>query len=182
VSRIVYEFNPVERFVCGTVGEPGERAFFIQARTGARITSVGLEKIQAAALGDRVGAMIKEIKRSNPLLSYERLSADTEPLEQPIFEEFRVGVIGLSFATDTETVLVELQCVTEAQSEEEELADDEEDGAPDLLRVTLTLTQADAFAKRTTAVVGAGRLPCPFCGIPIDPNGHLCPRANGYRR
>jgi len=182
VSRIVYEFNPVERFVCGTVGEPGERAFFIQARTGARITSVGLEKIQAAALGDRVGAMIKEIKRSNPLLSYERLSADTEPLEQPIFEEFRVGVIGLSFATDTETVLVELQCVTEAQSEEEELADDEEDGAPDLLRVTLTLSQADTFAKRTTAVVGAGRLPCPFCGIPIDPNGHLCPRANGYRR
>ena len=182
MNRIVYEFNPVERFVCGTVGEPGDRSFFIQARTGSRITSVGLEKIQAAALGDRVGAMLKEIKRGNPLISYVKMAPDTEPLEQPIFEDFRVGVIGLSFATDTEIVLVELQCVTEAQSEEEELAEDDEEGAPDLLRVSLTLAQADAFARRTAAVVGAGRLPCPFCGIPIDNNGHLCPRANGYRR
>jgi uncharacterized repeat protein (TIGR03847 family) len=79
-------------------------------------------------------------------------------------------------------VLVELQCATPADSEEEELVDDDEDGAPDLLRVSLTLAQADAFAKRTAAVVDAGRLPCPFCGIPIDNTGHLCPRANGYRR
>ena len=182
MNRIVYEFNPVERFVCGTVGEPGDRSFFIQARTGSRITSVGLEKIQAAALGDRVGAMLKEIKRGNPLISYVKIPSDSEPLEQPIFEEFRVGVIGLSFISDSELVLVELQCVTEAQSEEEELAEDDEPDAPDLLRVSLTLPQADAFARRTAAVVGAGRLPCPFCGIPIDTNGHLCPRANGYRR
>ena len=181
MSRIVYDFNPVERFVCGTVGEPGERSFFIQARTGSRITSVGLEKIQAAALSDRVGAILREIKRGNPLIGYSRLGVDTEPLEQPIFEEFRVGVIGLSFVTDTEMVLVELQCATPADSEEE-LVDDDEDEAPDLLRVSLTLAQADAFAKRTAAVVGAGRLPCPFCGIPIDNTGHLCPRANGYRR
>lgn len=182
MSRVVYEYDPAERFVCGTVGEPGERAFFIQARTGSRITSVGLEKIQAAALGDRVGAMLKEIKRANPLISYEKLSSDNESLEQPIFEEFKIGVIGLSFSTDTEKVLVELQCVSETQPEDEELAVDDEEDAPDLLRVALSLSQADAFAKRTAAVVGAGRLPCPFCGIPIDSNGHLCPRSNGYRR
>ena len=182
MSRIIYEYDPVERFVCGTVGEPGDRAFFIQARTGSRSTSVSLEKLQAAALGDRVGVMLKEIKRANPLISYDRAQPDTEPLEQPIFEEFRVGVIGLSFNTETERVLVELQCITEAQSEEEELAEDDEDEAPDLLRVSLSLTQAESFAKRTAAVIGAGRLPCPFCGIPIDPSGHLCPRANGYRR
>ena len=126
--------------------------------------------------------MIKEIKRANPLIVYDRANPDTEPLEQPIFEEFRVGVIGLSFDTETERVLVELQCITEAQSEEEELAEDEEEDAPDLLRVSLTLSQAEGFAKRTSAVIGAGRLPCPFCGIPIDTSGHLCPRANGYRR
>ena len=182
MSRIVYEYNPVERFVCGTVGEPGDRSFFIQARAGTRMTSVGLEKIQAAALGERVGAMLKEIKRANPMIAYEKSEPDSDPLEQPIFEEFRVGVIGLSFITDTEMVLVELQCVTEAQSEEEELAADEEEGAPDLLRVSLSLAQADAFARRTAMDVSAGRLPCPFCGIPIDINGHLCPRANGYRR
>lgn len=182
MSRVVYEFNPVERFVCGTVGEPGERSFFIQARTGARITSVGLEKIQAAALGDRVSAILKEIKRANPLIAFSKLGIDSDPLEQPIFEEFRVGVIGLSFVTESQMVLIELQCATQADSEEEELAKDGTEGAPDLLRVSLTLAQAGAFAKRTAAVVGAGRLACPFCGIPINSNGHLCPRANGYRR
>ena len=182
MSRIIYEYNPVERFVCGTVGEPGERTFFIQARTGARITSVGLEKLQAAALGDRIGVMLKEIKRANPLLALIKAPVDNDPLEQPIFEEFRVGVIGLSFNSERDMVLVELQCITEAQSDEEEIAADEEDDAPDLLRVSLNLSQAEAFAKRTAVVVGAGRLPCPFCAIPIDTNGHLCPRANGYRR
>ena len=182
MSRIIYEYNPVERFVCGTVGEPGERTFFIQARTGARITSVGLEKLQAAALGDRIGVMLKEIKRANPLLALIKAPVDNDPLEQPIFEEFRVGVIGLSFNSERDMVLVELQCITEAQSDEEELAADAEDDAPDLLRVSLNLSQAEAFAKRTAVVVGAGRLPCSFCAIPIDINGHLCPRANGYRR
>ncbi|HEY5033265.1 MAG TPA: DUF3090 family protein, partial [Actinomycetes bacterium] len=41
---------------------------------------------------------------------------------------------------------------------------------------------ARAFAQRAAAVVGAGRPPCPFCGLPLDPTGHLCPRQNGYRR
>mgnify|MGYP000079238776 CR=1 FL=1 len=35
---------------------------------------------------------------------------------------------------------------------------------------------------RTMALVAAGRPLCPFCTSPIDPKGHLCPRANGYRR
>ena len=47
---------------------------------------------------------------------------------------------------------------------------------------TGSLGKAVAFAQRSKALVNAGRLPCPFCGIPIDPRGHLCPRANGYRR
>jgi len=50
------------------------------------------------------------------------------------------------------------------------------------LRVLIPLGYAESFAKRAIAVVGAGRVPCPFCGGPIDPSGHLCPRANGYRR
>jgi uncharacterized repeat protein (TIGR03847 family) len=52
----------------------------------------------------------------------------------------------------------------------------------DILRVLIPLGYAESFAKRAIAVVGAGRAPCPFCGGPIDPSSHLCPRANGYRR
>ncbi|MCB1239503.1 MAG: DUF3090 family protein, partial [Tetrasphaera sp.] len=35
---------------------------------------------------------------------------------------------------------------------------------------------------RAGALVAAGRPPCPFCGQALDPSGHICPRANGYRR
>jgi uncharacterized repeat protein (TIGR03847 family) len=42
--------------------------------------------------------------------------------------------------------------------------------------------QARAFARRCARVVSAGRPACPFCGQPLDPTGHICPRANGYRR
>ena len=38
------------------------------------------------------------------------------------------------------------------------------------------------FIARAKRVVDAGRPPCPFCGQPLDPSGHLCPRHNGYRR
>ena len=31
-------------------------------------------------------------------------------------------------------------------------------------------------------VLEAGRPSCPFCGNPVDPEGHLCVRANGFRR
>lgn len=182
MNRIVYEFNPVERFICGTVGEPGERAFYLQARTGPRITSVGVEKLQANALAQRIAAIIKEVKRADPLLSFPRTIIDNDPLEQPIFEEFKVGVIGISFDPETEIVLVELQSISTDESEDELLTIDSEVGAPDILRVSLTLAQADSFTRRTDSVVGAGRLPCPFCAIPIDSGGHLCPRANGYRR
>ena len=90
--------------------------------------------------------------------------------------------MGLTWLSDRELVSIELQALPETGEETEELFSDDDDNAPDLLRVILTLPQADAFAKRCLAVVNAGRLPCPFCGLPLDPNGHVCPRANGYRR
>jgi uncharacterized repeat protein (TIGR03847 family) len=51
-----------------------------------------------------------------------------------------------------------------------------------VMRVSLTGAAARAFAKRAIAVVAAGRPPCPFCGNPLDADGHVCPRANGHRR
>ena len=63
-----------------------------------------------------------------------------------------------------------------------ELEDDEVDSEGEVVEITITVAMAVAFVNRSKAVVNAGRLPCPFCGIPIDPRGHLCPRANGYRR
>ncbi len=181
-SRILL-FDPVERFVTGTVGQPGERTFFIQARTGSRLISVSLEKTQVQALSERLTYMIREIKQSDPTIVIQRLTRDDAPLETPIEEEFRIGVIGIAFDASRELIQIDLQAVSEGDEEEPEFIDvDDLTGDQDIMRVLISPSMADRFAKRAMSVVSAGRLPCPFCGGPIDMRGHLCPRANGYRR
>jgi uncharacterized repeat protein (TIGR03847 family) len=181
MSRI-FLFDPVERFVVGTVGIPGERTFFIQARTGSRLVSVSLEKAQVAAIADRVLQILREIRVSEPLTLFERVAYDDQPLESPIDEEFRVGVIGLAYVSDRRLIEIDLQAIMDSDNADDELLEIDTTSDQDILRILMTLGYAENFAKRANTVVAAGRAPCPFCGGPIDPNGHLCPRANGYRR
>lgn len=183
MPRQVFEFDPPERFVAGTVGTPGERVFFLQAASGGRTTSVALEKTQVRALAERVDELLDEVLRRSggtapvPAVAPVELE-DMAPLEAPLTEEFRVGTMALAWDEEGERVVIEAGAASEA--EDIDLEDDE--NGPDLLRVRLTGAVARAFAKRALAVVSAGRPPCPFCGQPLDPSGHICPRANGYRR
>jgi len=167
-----YEFTRPERFVAGTVGEPGERAFYLQLRSSSRLFSVAVEKAQVQAMSARLDVMINEIRKTNPLLTIEKFSIDDAPLESPIDAEFQIGAMSLAWDEETQLICVELF----------ELEDDEEEGEGEVVEINISVGMAAAFAARSKAVVNAGRLPCPFCGIPIDPHGHLCPRANGYRR
>jgi uncharacterized repeat protein (TIGR03847 family) len=182
MSPRIFLFDPAERFVVGTVGAPGERTFFIQARTGSRMVSVSLEKAQVAAIADRVLQILREIRLSEPLTIIEKVSLDDQPLETPIDEEFRVGVIGLAYVADRRMIEIDLQAIASDDNPDEELLEIDSSGDQEILRVIISLGYAESFAKRANSVVAAGRVPCPFCGGPIDPNGHLCPRANGYRR
>ena len=167
-----HEFTTPERFVAGTVGEPGERAFYLQIRTSSRLFSVAVEKAQVQAMSSRLEVMIAEIRKSNPLMMIDKLPTDDAPLESPIDAEFQIGAMSLAWDDDNKWICVELF----------ELEDDEEDSEGEVVVINISLAMAAAFSVRSKAVVNAGRLPCPFCGIPIDPQGHLCPRANGYRR
>jgi uncharacterized repeat protein (TIGR03847 family) len=185
VPRQVYEFDRPDRFVVGTVGEPGERTFFLQARQNSRITSVAFEKSQASALADRMDQLLDEVRqtRGDQVEIPERAIGlpDTASLDVPIVEEFRVGAMALGWDESTHRVVVEAHAVDEAGGEVPDIADDDAEGQ-DTLRVWLTAEQARAFAERARAVVSAGRPACPFCSQPLDPSGHICPRANGYRR
>jgi uncharacterized repeat protein (TIGR03847 family) len=186
---VVHLFDPPERFVVGTVGEPGQRTFFLQARAGTRLTSVALEKEQVVALAERVDEMLDEIVRTSagdspvPAVSPVEMD-DSEPLEQPIEEEFRVGTMTLAWDSSAEQVVLEIFSTESSVEEEEqgETGDDPEDEASEVLEVHLSAASARAFAKRAGSVVAAGRPSCPFCGNPLDPQGHICPRANGFRR
>jgi uncharacterized repeat protein (TIGR03847 family) len=167
-----YEFTNPDRFIAGTVGEPGERAFYLQVRASSRLLSVAVEKAQVQALSARLEVMIAEIRKTDPLMIIEKLPTDDAPLESPIDAEFQIGAMSLAWDDDSKLICVELF----------ELEDDEEESEGEVVAVNISIAMAAAFSLRSKAVVNAGRLPCPFCGIPIDPRGHLCPRANGYRR
>jgi uncharacterized repeat protein (TIGR03847 family) len=188
MPRQVYEYDPPERFVAGTTGQPGGRTFFLQARSGTRVTTVQLEKQQVSVLAERVDELLDEVlRRTAGAVAVPALTPvsaeDTAPLDTPIEEEFRVGTMSLAWDGDLERVVIECFEAGDATGEDEEElpdADDDADGA--VLRVSLAGAAARAFAKRALAVVSAGRPPCPFCANPLDPEGHVCPRANGYRR
>ena len=113
---------------------------------------------------------------------------DADPLEQPIEEEFRAGTMTLSWDPSDERVVIEVFPYSEAAViTPEQVADlddeDFEEPEPDeVFLVRIPAGTARAFVKRAEQVLGAGRPDCPFCGDPIDPEGHLCVRANGFRR
>lgn len=183
MNHRIIEFQEPARFTVGTVGVPGERTFFIQAEDGARLISVSLEKSQVQALAERLIFMLKEIKQVLPTFTLSVLPRDENPLSSPIEEEFRVGLIGLAYDQSTGLIQIDLQAVSDEDDSQSEFVDvDDLSSDKDILRVSITPHEASRFSKRAITVVGAGRLPCPFCGGPIDSRGHLCPRANGYRR
>jgi uncharacterized repeat protein (TIGR03847 family) len=183
LNHRVIEFTEPQRFTVGTVGVPGERTFFIQAEDGPRLISVSLEKSQVQALADRLIFMLREIKQVIPNFSIKDLPKDEKSLSTPIEEEFRVGLIGIAFDHSTELIQIDLQAVSEEDQADAQFVDvDDLSSDRDILRISITPSEASRFSKRAGVVVGAGRSPCPFCGGPIDSRGHLCPRANGYRR
>lgn len=197
---VMHTYDPPDRFVAGTVGSPGERTFFLQARAGNRLTSVALEKQQVEILGERVDELLDELLQGAqgedvstvamiPALTPAEL-VDSDPLDQPIEEEFRAGTITLSWDVTDERVVIEVFPVVEVEvelpveAEEQELIDlpIEEPEPDEVLLVRMPAAMARLFAARAVSVVAAGRAPCPFCGGPMDSEGHLCPRSNGYRR
>jgi uncharacterized repeat protein (TIGR03847 family) len=198
MTHQVHAFEPPERFVAGTVGEPGDRTFFLQARGGGRVVSVALEKVQVSLLAEKLEELLTEASRRFGVeLPDAAVPAgnDNEPLDTPVDEEFRVGTLGLAFDVDTTTVVIEAIEAGEGDAEvdlggdeddDDAAVDDDDDDEPDddldRLRVRLTPEATRAFIDRARRVVAAGRPPCPLCGQPLDPAGHLCPRHNGYHR
>ncbi len=167
-----YEIFAPDRFIVGTVGAPGERAFYVQAKKDRQVFSVAIEKDQVRAILARLEIIIAGIKRSNPFEIVENIAPDDQPLDSPVDALFVTGAISISWDDQIKVVNFEFYEIT-SQDEDEER---------EVLAISVKLGAAQSFVQRSKAVVNAGRLPCPFCSIPIDPRGHLCPRANGYKR
>jgi uncharacterized repeat protein (TIGR03847 family) len=209
----MFIFDPPDRFVAGTVGQPGSRTFFLQARRGGQVVSVILEKVQVAVLAERLGVLLDELEARGITESADATS-DEQPLDEPINDAFRATTLTLGWDGDAERILVEARADDDEDDDEDDDAgeDEEEDDdpiidlstveglagspagellaafeaidddaeGPDTLRVRLTAEAARGFVNRAVEVIAAGRLPCPLCGQPLDPQGHICPRRNGH--
>jgi uncharacterized repeat protein (TIGR03847 family) len=192
----VYNFEQPDRFIAGTIGQPGSRTFYLQAREGTRIVSVLLEKVQVSLLAERLTELLSEIRERGGDVPDEPSPADVDaaPLDEPLNELFRVGTMAIIWNGEEQTILVEAREIGEEAGEEAESAAEiaaetaaeivaeiaAEDPDADVVRVQLKPKQALAFAQRALEVVASGRPPCPFCGQPLNPEGHICARRNGF--
>jgi uncharacterized repeat protein (TIGR03847 family) len=180
----VYMYDPPDRFVAGSVGQPGERTFYLQAKSPGRLTSVSLEKFQVSLLAERLDELLDEVLRRSggspevPAAAPSGLQ-DDGPLDMPVMEDFRVGAIALAWDGEGNRVVIEAQEATEEPVEP--LAEEIPLDGPAVLRVRITPGAARAFAQRALQIVAAGRPPCPLCGLPLSADGHICPRQNGHR-
>jgi uncharacterized repeat protein (TIGR03847 family) len=202
MAILVHRYDSPDRFVAGTVGQPGERTFFLQAREGNRITSVVVEKQQVSVLAEHLDKVLDEVlRRSGPAAEVppaREKPSDFDPLDAPITEEFRVGTMTIAWDAEINKIVIELFSNVDEEGEGDDLGDDlelplppaaaaalegaDEVDADEVFVVKISAAYARDFVARAQALVSAGRPPCPFCLQPLDPAGHVCPRANGYRR
>jgi uncharacterized repeat protein (TIGR03847 family) len=224
----MFYFDPPDRFVAGTIGEPGNRTFFLQARKASQVVSVVLEKVQVQVLAERLDQLLDELEERGVAEAAVDGSPDLGPLDEPLVEAFRATTLTLGWDADAERVLVEARAdPVEVEIELEDVADDVADAddeaaaveaaggravaeldeslaasiraafeasefdvdddddddeleGPDVLRIRMSAAVARSFVERAARVVASGRPPCPMCGQPLDPQGHICPRRNGH--
>lgn len=184
MPRQIFDFDPPDSFAPDAVGEPGDRTFYLRARAGGRTVTVSLEKVQVALLAERIVALLNEVRRRGIEVGDEArqmpdasIAADESAI---VSEDFRAGTLALAWEVEGGRVMVEAREMRPGVEDEPDEIDDEDPTGPDLLRVHLAPPEALGFVERANELVAAGRPPCPVCGQPLDPQGHLCPRRNGY--
>ncbi|WP_026239721.1 DUF3090 family protein [Parafrankia discariae] len=168
-----FVFDPPERFVVGTVGQPGDRVFFLQAAARGQLVTVGLEKTEVTALAEGLTALLGQVGQTQgiTLPAATDVEVDLAPLDAPFEEDFHLGQLTVSW--DGQRVFVEAAGLS---SGEPRVSESESD--VDSLRVGLSIEQTKAFIERARSIVAAGRPPCVLCGRPDGPSGHFCPRLN----
>ena len=166
---VYFDFDDVDAFTTGALGVPGQRTFFIQVRRMGERVTIKCEKQHTAALAD----FLRQLISDQPPPSDRPLTVAME-LADVSEAAFELGGISLGFDKDLGRVIVQFEEIAPVDDDGEELPDF--NGGK--VRVAITVGQASAFVEVAEAAVAAGRPNCLFCGRPIDPHGHMCPRMN----
>ena len=152
-------------FTAGTVGEPGARVFYLQAAQGAAVVSLRLEKQQVAALAQYLLGVLSDL----PVVAPDELPTELD-LVEPVVPEWVVGTLSVAYDDAQDRIVLQA----------DELVDEEAGEEGGHARFHLTRAQVVAYCNHAEDLVASGRPPCPICGQPMDPDGHVCPRSNGH--
>ncbi|MGH9095645.1 MAG: DUF3090 family protein [Acidimicrobiales bacterium] len=174
-----FELSAPQRVTVGTVGEPGQRTFYLQAREDDRLVTLKIEKQQVAALAQ----LLVELLADLPAPGAPPASSELE-LEEPVLAAWIVGSMQLAYDGAADRVVLmaeEAEMVEPGEDPVEIPADGDPEGTGAIARLAFTREQAAALAERGAELVTSGRPTCPLCGNPMNPEGHSCPRTNGHR-
>ncbi len=167
------ELNSVDFITIGTVGSPGQRIFHLQAMRERQLVTLIIEKEQAAALVEGIMSILKEIQEKFNLATLEKPQDNLDlDLQEPVLPLFRVAQMGLGYDNNNDRLILFLN----------ELLPEDAPGEPRVVRLAATRMQMRTLADHTRAVVAGGRSICGNCGLPIDPEGHFCPKSNGHKK
>ena len=177
---VFFEFEEVDTFTAGAIGEPGSRTFFLHARAGQQRVTVKCEKQQVTAIAQYLRRVLSDL----PPPEDRPLQFD---LRDPGEQSFVLGPIGLGYDRGNDRLLVQLEeLVPSSFDDDDDDTEDDDSGLDDAvddtdrghIRLYMTRSQAAAFCEHADELVAAGRPNCQWCGNPIDPGGHPCPRMN----
>jgi uncharacterized repeat protein (TIGR03847 family) len=181
-----FDFKAPDFFTTGTVGPPGQRVFYLQAREDGVVLTLKVEKEQVGALAEYVAGLLAKLPGAARAQPVSRDLALLEPFTPawPV----RSLAVGYDESRDRVVIMAEEE-LREDEEERDEQAGEAPEGAeaPEATerasaRVAVSRAQAMVFVERARALVKAGRPTCPICSRPINPDGHICPRQNGARR
>jgi len=168
-----FEVDSPDHFTAGAVGPPGQRAFYLQSRDAGRLITLKVEKEHVRALAEYLGGLLARVKGA------PGAARGAAELLEPLEAAWDVGSLAVGYDESQDRVVVEASELIEADEAEVESAPAPEP-EPAMARFRITRAQAAAFVERANELMKGGRPPCPVCSRPMDPEGHVCPRANGH--
>lgn len=161
-----FELDPVDWITAGAVGEPGRRTFYVQARRGAELVAIVVEKMQVSALARLAQELLARLGVG---IKPDDLDEHRMRLLEPVMPAWRAGSMSLGMDEEGHRFLLEA----------DELTTEEQPNAT--ARFWLSRPQLVALAAHAAYAVEAGaRERCRLCSRPIDPDGHVCPATNGH--
>jgi uncharacterized repeat protein (TIGR03847 family) len=166
--------DPVDHVTTDAIGAPGQRVFYIQATKGTRIVTLIVEKFQIQTLAVGVERFLTEIGEKNPQLEAAPLVYDEDRMhiQPPVDPLFRAGELGLSYDAERDMVALIIR---------EALSGDKAPEDAQVVQLFCTRAQIRAMSSWGLEVADRGRPICPYCGEPMDPESHFCPKKNGHK-